>query len=187
MSPITKYKRRDLLSFCGVGAYLCSCTAVGGVSKQTNSNQEGRRVVTGINAEGKSVILTDGVVPKNARHTESKQLNINTLWVDNQVPVDIDKKSETLEGYDFTLEPTNGGFKAYFLTMEPSFEADFHQTNTIDFVFIISGKLELLLEESSTILSCGDSVVQRGTNHAWRVIGEEPCRMAAVMISAVKS
>jgi quercetin dioxygenase-like cupin family protein len=71
--------------------------------------------------------------------------------------------------------------------MEPSFEADFHQTNTIDFVFIISGKLELLLEESSTILSCGDSVVQRGTNHAWRVIGEEPCTMAAVMISAVKS
>jgi len=136
---------------------------------------------------GKSTILSDGAVPKNATYSEPGQLNMSTLWVESQVPVDFDKRPETLDGYNFKLEPPHGGFNAYCTTLEPGFKADFHRTNTIDFIFVISGKLELLLEGSSTILFSGDSVVQRGTNHAWRVIGEEPCTLAAVLISATKS
>ncbi|WP_336516552.1 cupin domain-containing protein [Pollutibacter soli] len=112
---------------------------------------------------------------------------MNTLWVGNEVPVDFYKNAETLDGYNFKLEPPHGGFNAFSITLEPGFKPDFHSTNTIDFIFVISGKVELLLEGGSTILSSGDSVVQRGTNHAWRVIGEEPCTMAAVLISATKS
>lgn len=144
-------------------------------------------MVTGLNAEGKSIILGDGPVPKNATYSEPGQINMSTLWVENQVPVDFDKRPETLDGYNFKLEPPPGGFNEYTITLDPGFKPDFHRTNTIDFIFVISGKLELLLEGSSTILSSGDSVVQRRTNHAWRVIGEEPCTLAAVLITAMKS
>jgi quercetin dioxygenase-like cupin family protein len=69
-------------------------------------------------------------------------------------------------------------------TWEAGFMYPMHRSDTIDFVFIISGQLELILEEGSTVLRSGETVVQRGTNHAWRVVGNEPCTFAAVMIDA---
>ena len=59
-----------------------------------------------------------------------------------------------------------------------------HQTDTLDFLFVISGQIELILEEGSTVLESGDCLVQRGTNHAWRVVGDESCTFAVVLLSA---
>jgi quercetin dioxygenase-like cupin family protein len=69
-------------------------------------------------------------------------------------------------------------------TWEPGFIYPMHRSDTIDFVFIISGQLELILEEGTTVLRSGETVVQCGTNHAWRVVGNEPCTFAAVLIDA---
>jgi quercetin dioxygenase-like cupin family protein len=187
MNQILKFNRKKFLSLCWAAPFLSFCSPVRAFSGQNHQNKQSRRVVTGLNAEGKSIIISDGVVPKNATYSSPKEIRMDTLWVGDEVPVDFVKKPETLEGYNFALEPPHGGFNAYFITLEPGIKPYFHQTNTIDFIFIISGKLELLLEGSSTILSSGDSVVQRGTNHAWRVIGEESCTLAAVLISAKRS
>ena len=59
-----------------------------------------------------------------------------------------------------------------------------HHSDTIDIVFVISGQVELILDEESTVLRSGDTVVQRGTNHGWRVAGSEPCTFAGVLIDA---
>ncbi|GAA4450880.1 cupin domain-containing protein [Nibrella saemangeumensis] len=185
MSLLPKYNRKRFLSLYWIVPFLASCNPLRAFSKQSQ-NKLKRRVVTGVNANGKSSIISDGFVPKNATYSDPGHLEINTLWVENQVPVAFDKQAETLDGYAFTLEPSYGGFKAYFITFEPGYKPDFHKTDTIDFIFIISGKLELLVEGGSTILASGDSVVQRGTNHAWRVVGDEPCKAAAVVISAKK-
>lgn len=186
MSLLPKYNRKRFLSLYWVVPFLASFNPLRAFSKQSQNTLK-RRVVTGVNAEGKSRIISDGFVPKNATYADPGQFEMNTLWVENQVPVAFDKQAETLDGYAFQLEPSYGGFKAYFITFEPGYKPFFHKTNTIDFIFILSGKLELLVEGGSTILSPGDSIVQRGTHHAWRVIGEEPCRVAAVLVSAKKS
>lgn len=187
MSQIPKYNRKRFLSLCWAVPFLSSCNPLRAFSKQSHQNKLSRRVVTGVNAEGKSIILKDGAVPKTAIHIEPGKLSWNALWVEQQIPVDLSKNAETLTEYTLALEPPKGGIAAHFFTIESGYEPDFHRTNTLDFIFIISGKLELLMEGNSTILSSGDTVVQRGTNHAWRVIGEEPCRVAAVAISATKS
>ena len=70
------------------------------------------------------------------------------------------------------------------ITWEPGLSYPIHRTATIDFIFIVSGQLELILEEGSTVLNPGDCVIQRGTNHGWRVVGGEPCTFTAVMLSA---
>ena len=186
MSRISTYNRKRFLSLCWVVPFLYSWIPFRAFAKQSDGNKTSRRVVTGINAEGKSVILKDGVVPKSAIHTDPGKLNWNALWVEQQVPVDLSKNSETLEGYTLNLEPPQDGIIAHFFTLETGYEPNFHRTNTLDFIFIISGKLELLMEGNSTILSAGDTVIQRGTNHAWRVIGNEPCRLVAVVISVTK-
>jgi naringenin degradation protein FdeH len=69
-------------------------------------------------------------------------------------------------------------------TWQPGFSFPMHRTATVDFVIVVSGRLELLLESGSTIVGRGDCVVQRGTRHGWRVVGNEPCTVAAIAVGA---
>ena len=60
-----------------------------------------------------------------------------------------------------------------------------HRTDTIDFIQILEGSIELELDDSAVQLGPGDCVVQRGTMHAWKVLGDEPCTFTAVMLRSV--
>jgi len=40
------------------------------------------------------------------------------------------------------------------------------------------------MDTGETLLKPGDILVQRGTNHSWSVRGNEPCIIAAVLVSA---
>jgi mannose-6-phosphate isomerase-like protein (cupin superfamily) len=57
-----------------------------------------------------------------------------------------------------------------------------HRTPTVDLLVVVSGSLELILETGSVSLGSGDCLVQRGTQHAWRVQGDQPCTFAAVFL-----
>jgi mannose-6-phosphate isomerase-like protein (cupin superfamily) len=59
-----------------------------------------------------------------------------------------------------------------------------HQTNTIDYIVLLSGTLTMLLDDGEVELRPFDVVVQRGTNHAWVNRGEERALLAAILISA---
>ena len=61
----------------------------------------------------------------------------------------------------------------------------FHRTRTIDYVMIVSGELELVLDEGRTTVGPGDIVVQRNTNHAWYNHGTTPVHFWGVMVSAL--
>ncbi|MCJ1245769.1 hypothetical protein MMC30_002973 [Trapelia coarctata] len=71
----------------------------------------------------------------------------------------------------------------------PGVEPFMHRTESLDYGIVISGEVELILEgedgkRESRIVRQGDVVVQRGTMHAWRVLGDEWCRMCFVMIAS---
>jgi mannose-6-phosphate isomerase-like protein (cupin superfamily) len=59
-----------------------------------------------------------------------------------------------------------------------------HRTRTIDYVIVLEGEIDLLLDEGEVRLSGGDVVVQRGTNHAWINRGSATCRLGMVFIDA---
>jgi quercetin dioxygenase-like cupin family protein len=60
--------------------------------------------------------------------------------------------------------------------------AGWHATDTIDIDVVLSGRVGMELPGGVTVeLGPGDSVVQRGTNHRWWAIGDQPARWAAVM------
>ena len=59
-----------------------------------------------------------------------------------------------------------------------------HRTATIDYVVMIEGEMNLVLDDTEIPLRPGDCLVQRGTNHAWRNTGDGPCRFAAVLVDA---
>ena len=60
-----------------------------------------------------------------------------------------------------------------------------HRTESIDYGIVLAGDVRLVLDDGSeTALAVGDVVVQRGTNHAWVNPGNEPARMAFVLVDA---
>jgi quercetin dioxygenase-like cupin family protein len=62
--------------------------------------------------------------------------------------------------------------------------AGFHQTNTIDYVVVISGEIYALMDEGERLMRAGDVLVQRGTYHAWINRSKGVARLAFVLIDA---
>ncbi len=59
-----------------------------------------------------------------------------------------------------------------------------HQTPTVDYIILLSGRVTLLLDDDECELQPFDVVVQRGTNHAWINKGNEPALLIAVLIDS---
>jgi quercetin dioxygenase-like cupin family protein len=59
-----------------------------------------------------------------------------------------------------------------------------HKTSTVDYIIVLKGEIYALMEKGETLLKAGDILVQRGTNHSWSVRGDEPCIVAAILVSA---
>jgi mannose-6-phosphate isomerase-like protein (cupin superfamily) len=59
-----------------------------------------------------------------------------------------------------------------------------HRTRTLDYAVILSGEIDMLLDESEVHLKAGDVVVQQATNHAWVNRGNAPCRIAFILLDS---
>jgi len=57
-----------------------------------------------------------------------------------------------------------------------------HRTETIDYAIILSGEIDMLLDDEDVHLKEGDVVVQCGTNHAWVNRSSKPCKVAFILI-----
>jgi hypothetical protein len=52
------------------------------------------------------------------------------------------------------------------------------KTRTLDFCMVLEGEITLVLDTQEVHLEAGDTIVQRGTNHAWSNRSGTPCRIA---------
>jgi uncharacterized cupin superfamily protein len=52
------------------------------------------------------------------------------------------------------------------------------QTHTLDFCLILEGEITLVLDTGEVQLKAGDTVVQRGTRHAWSNRSDRHCVIA---------
>ena len=59
-----------------------------------------------------------------------------------------------------------------------------HRTKTIDYAVIMSGEIDMLLDDTEVHLKAGDVLVQRGTNHAWVNRSDAPCKVAFILVDA---
>jgi quercetin dioxygenase-like cupin family protein len=59
-----------------------------------------------------------------------------------------------------------------------------HRTSSLDYAVVLSGEIDMELDDKEVHLKAGDVVVQRGTIHNWANRGTEPCIMAFVLIGA---
>ncbi|MGZ5844413.1 MAG: cupin domain-containing protein, partial [Xanthobacteraceae bacterium] len=66
----------------------------------------------------------------------------------------------------------------------PGNEPRMHRTETIDYVIVLEGEIEMDMDDSTVKLKAGDVMVQRGTNHAWANRSAKRARVAFVLIDA---
>ncbi len=169
-----------------------------------------RRIVTGHNKYGKSIISIDGPPARSIGEDVGGLFELwNTDGHDINSSDNIDRADE-----DIILSPPDGGTKFRYFQINPlpkgvseqmmqEIAADafekigashhridtskhpaMHKTETIDYIILLKGDVTLILDEEEIELKPFDVVIQRGTNHAWVNNGSDPALLIAVLIDS---
>jgi uncharacterized cupin superfamily protein len=59
-----------------------------------------------------------------------------------------------------------------------------HRTETLDYVIVLEGEIEMDMDDSTVTLKAGDVLIQRGTNHTWMNRSQQRARIAVVLVDA---
>ena len=168
-----------------------------------------RRVVTTIDAGDRAVVLFDGANPHRRVRPHAQTVS-RLLWVTDRTPADLSGSGDRA-AIEIGIMPPRGGSVFRIVDFPPETTAmraldpatmhaslgdgaprrgrpprhpAMHRTRTIDYAVVMSGEIDMLLDDSEIHLVAGDVLVQQGTNHAWVNRGTEPCRIAFVLIDA---
>jgi quercetin dioxygenase-like cupin family protein len=169
-----------------------------------------KRYVVGPDAKGKSAVL----MSEAANVQENPGFFYRaTLWSTKEVPVDntiVTDRAMDLH----TREPFPGGMLFRALEIPPDsadrgrHEAavqklnaqvkqkhaptredlarhpSMHRTDTLDCITCVTGEIHLVTDVDEVLMRPGDSVVIRGTNHAWSNRSDRSCLLVGCMIDA---
>jgi mannose-6-phosphate isomerase-like protein (cupin superfamily) len=173
-----------------------------------------RRVVTGHNAAGRSIVLQDGEATVLSDSPDWPGWGFSGLWLTETTPASnagdrdpitpqsaaVLRQSPTVFVMctlppEATLASLPEAQRSRVTRRAPG-EADgvtlggvqdhfsMHATQTIDYIVLVSGQLTCLMEDGEVTLQPGDTLIQRGTNHGWSNRGTEMAVFAVVMVQA---
>jgi mannose-6-phosphate isomerase-like protein (cupin superfamily) len=140
-----------------------------------------RRVVTGHDANGRSVVSIDEIA-KNVISTRAGQSS-TVIWSHAETPVD---NAEAGDGGLRNVKDCAGDGAIFRVVQyDPGVAPRNHRTETIDYATVLSGEIDMRLDDGVDVrLRAGDVLVQRGTIHDWINPGTVPCVIAFVLVAA---
>lgn len=171
-----------------------------------------RRIVTGHDAQGRSIIVEDGSPPRGARIGGEVGPVFYEVWNTRETPARIDRVAGEPAEEGIVLSPPKNGTRIRVLDIPPEDErlknisaeearahfaaigaadahgssmsrhAFMHRTETIDYGIVLEGEITLLMDEGETVVRTGDVVVQRGTSHGWANRSGRNCRIAFILV-----
>ncbi len=164
-----------------------------------------RRIVAGNDATGKAVVLSDGPSPDIKTDPARPGFSSTRIWVTDSTPARTKGVRETVDIPQRLEPPHEGSVcrivsfppdrwflkdikarqvRSYFESMgspeASTYSPDgpypyMQKTKTLDFCHIFEGEITLILDKEEVHLKAGDTVIQRGTNHAWSNRSDKPC------------
>ena len=187
---------------------ICSAIILVLLSSSTGAASDIRRVVTGLDANSKAIVLFDSRLPLNPGPYGIAGLN---LWITDSYPAGFSFKDDPAVK-PIGISPPDNGTKfrvvefppldsAAEAKMEPNFLQKtvggrapnrglpvmhplMHRTRSVDYAVVLSGEIDMMLDDSVVRLKPGDVVIQQATNHAWINRGTQPCRILFVLMDA---
>lgn len=139
-----------------------------------------RRVVTGHDANGRAVVKIDEVA-KNLISARPGATSC-VVWTTESFPVN--NTGDADQGLRQVGTTLNNGTVFRVVEFAPGVARRNHRTDSIDYAVVVSGELDMELDDSVVHLKAGDVLVQRGTIHNWVNRGTQPCVIAFVLIDA---
>ena len=169
-----------------------------------------RRVITGHDKNGKSIVVLDG---PPARSIGEDVGGLFELWSTDGNTINTQDSIDRADD-EIILSPPSNGSKFRYFQINPTPEgipmdimqdiaADafkkigaahhridttkhpaMHKTETIDYIILLKGDVTLILDQEEVDIKPFDVVVQRGTNHAWVNNGSDPALLIAVLIDS---
>ncbi|TAK87104.1 MAG: cupin domain-containing protein [Betaproteobacteria bacterium] len=168
-----------------------------------------RRVITGHDADGKSIFIADGEAPNVKEMGSGSGLAITELWETDRTPAS-NAGSADAGNRKPRLEPAQNGTVFRIVEFPPdtqwqsradarkwaeaidashapdrtSSDPMMHKTSTVDYIIVLKGEIYAILDKGEKLLRAGDVFVQRGTNHSWSVRSNEACVIGVVLVDA---
>lgn len=167
-----------------------------------------RRVVTGLDANNKAVVLFDSSLSLNVGKSGIPSVN---LWITDSMPTGFSFKDDSATRPIGLSPPDNGTVirVVEFPPINSEVEAKLdptlmmkvvgdhapsrglpvkhplmHRTRTVDYAVIMSGEIDMMLDDTTVHVKAGDVVIQQATNHAWINHSTQPCRIMFVLMDA---
>jgi mannose-6-phosphate isomerase-like protein (cupin superfamily) len=168
--------------------------------------QEMRRVVTGLDARSHAVVLFDSRMPLKPVAPGIRAAN---FWITDSYPPSLTENDPS--GRQIGTAPPDNGTKfrvVEFAPLDAASEATLppdmiqkgitnspakgipvkhplmHRTRSLDYAVILSGEIDMMLDDTSVHLKQGDVIVQQATNHAWVNHSIHPCRILFVLMDS---
>lgn len=161
-----------------------------------------RRIVTGKNHAGRSIIVSDGPV-QNVVVADHSPLVGQVVWATGEGAVRGDEPAPAGHQFGFHSE---GGTILRIVDFPPDETYDlekihvfldenkvrdggdarhfwFHKTQSLDYAIVLEGEIYAMMDEGETLMREGDVLIQRATNHSWSNRSGKNCRMAFVLIA----
>jgi hypothetical protein len=168
-----------------------------------------RRVVTATDKDGESYFLSDGTAANLKEMAGMAGLYLTDLW-ETAGPRANNNGTADAASRPVHLEPPDGGTILRIVEFPPDKDwrgkrdvSDaftsigaghapvaghddpmMHITNTVDYIIVLKGEIYAVMDKGETLLRQGDILIQRGTNHSWHNRSDQPCVIAAVLVSA---
>jgi naringenin degradation protein FdeH len=185
-------------TFCSVALVLLACSSA--------FADDIRHVVTGLDNDSHAVVLYDSRVGLQSGPFGIASTN---LWITDSYPPSLSK--EDTANRPIGVSPPDNGTKfrvVEFGPLDAATEAKMppemimkgvnhppakglpvkhpmmHRTRSLDYAVILSGEIDMMLDDTSVHLKQGDMVVQQATNHGWVNHGTQPCRILFVLMDS---
>ena len=143
-----------------------------------------RRVVTGHDNNFVAKVLIDAPATNAKRPSPG---TVSTLiWSTDATPGKLPVGTQIVDDGARILgtAPPKNGSRFAVIDFPPGNHPHMHRTDTIDYVVVLEGEIDMDMDDSTVTLKQGDVMVQRGTNHAWANRSGARARVAFVLIDA---
>jgi mannose-6-phosphate isomerase-like protein (cupin superfamily) len=150
-----------------------------------------RRLVTAVNAEGKSYFAEDSRAPHMTVIAGNPSFVATDLWRTAQTPVQNGHPVDDGLGEPVGIEAPRDGSLFRIVEFPPDSEFGdevdlrslmHHRTASLDYAIVLSGEIWAVLDSDERLLKPGEVVIQRGTAHSWSNRSEAPALVAFIMI-----
>lgn len=172
-----------------------------------------RRIVTAIDADGRSYIAEAGPSPA-AFALPGSPFRSDNLWRTGAAPAPVGAEDDiaahrgvlppaggtVLRVIDFppmtgTREEQAALAAQVFALLYPDADhhagstrsAGMHTTDTVDYAIVLEGEVWAVMDQDEALLTAGDVLIQRGTAHAWENRSQRMARVAFVLVDGVRS